>query len=46
MHTVCSYCDYKKQCWPSAEQHRRVGTQATQRAIVRYTKLKKREIDI
>ena len=46
MHTVCSYCDYKKQCWPSAEQHRRVGTQATQRAIVWYTKLKKREIDI
>ena len=46
MHTICSYCDYKKQCWPSAEQHRRVGTQATQRPIIWYTKLKKREVEV
>tara|TARA_R100000152_G_C6744475_1_gene168165 strand:+ start:249 stop:1136 length:888 start_codon:yes stop_codon:yes gene_type:complete len=46
MHTVCSYCDYKLQCWPNAQMYKRVGTQATQRPLVWYTKLKKREVDI
>ena len=46
MHTVCSYCDYKLQCWPTAQMFKRVGTQATQKPLIWYTKLKKREVDI
>lgn len=44
MHSVCGFCDYRAQCWPDSQLHKKVGTQATQRPFVWYTKLKKREI--
>lgn len=40
----CGFCGYKKHCWPEAEMHRSVVSNAKNPPFVWYSKLKKREL--
>ena len=40
----CSFCGYKKHCWPKAELHEKVTSKAKSKPLVWYNKLKNTEV--